>query len=179
VFGGIAGDSMARWVRGQDHAVPDRQRVEQALAYALAPMSRRGGDLHALRERLSACMWDDAGIVRDAAGLARAADTLDTLHEDLHRIGVAGSSRAYNLTWHDWLNLDNLIHVSQAIVRAAVAREDSRGAHYREDFPDVRDVEHSWFSVVRVRDGAMDVERRPVAFTRVRPGQTLLEAAPA
>jgi len=179
VFGGIAGDSMARWVRGQDFAAPDTGRIDQALSYALAPMARRGGDLHALRERLSTCMWDDAGIVRDAAGLARAADTLESLHEELHRIGVAESSRAFNLTWHDWLNLDNLIQVSRAVVRAAVAREDSRGAHYREDFPEVRDVEHSWFSVVRMRDGQIEVQRQPVAFTRVRPGQTLLEPAAA
>jgi len=174
VFGGIAGDAMARWVPGQDWAEPDPAVVQAALARARAPLGRRGGDLHALREQLSTVMWDDAGIVRDAAGLNRALVALGELRAALDRAGVTEATRAYNMTWHDWLNLDSLVHVSEAIVRAALAREDSRGAHFRSDFPDVRDLEHSWFSVVSQRGAAMDVSRRPVQFTRVRPGQTLL-----
>ncbi|MCD0506138.1 succinate dehydrogenase/fumarate reductase flavoprotein subunit, partial [Bordetella petrii] len=139
-----------------------------------APLGRPGGDLHALRERLSSVMWDDAGIVRDAAGLNRALDALGGLRADLEALGVAHGTLAYNMAWHDWLNLDSLIHVSEAIVRAALAREDSRGAHFRTDHPDVRDLEHSWFSVVTQAETTMQVSRQPVRFTRVRPGQTLL-----
>jgi len=174
VFGGIAGDSMARWVPGQDWAEPDPAVVQAAVARIQAPLGRRGGDLHALREQLASVMWDDAGIVRDAAGLNRTLVALGELRAGLDRAGVTEATRAYNMTWHDWLNLDSLVHVSEAIVRAALAREDSRGAHFRSDFPDVRDLEHSWFSVVSQRGGAMDVSRRPVRFTRVQPGQTLL-----
>lgn len=177
VFGGIAGDSMARWAAGRGLSEPDMARVEAAMAAACAPLERRGGDLHALRERLSECMWNDAGIVRDAAGLRRALQGLDGIAADLSRAGVAGSDRAFNLTWHDWLNLDNLVQVSRVIVHAALAREDSRGAHFREDYPQVRDLERSWFSVVTLRDGALQVDRQPVAFTRVQPGQSLLAQA--
>lgn len=180
VFGGIAGDSMARWVAaGADWAEPDMGRVQAAVAAACAPLSRPAGDLHALRERLSECMWNDAGIVRDELGLKRAMQELADISEALHRIGAAGSERAFNLTWHDWLNLDSLVQVSRAIVHAALAREDSRGAHFREDYPQVRDLEHSWFSVVTLRDGQLQVERQPVAFTRVRPGQSLLDGQAA
>jgi len=174
VFGGIAGDSMARWAAGRALAEPDRDRVAAAVQAACAPLARRGGDLHALRERLSECMWDDAGIVRDAAGLARAQAQLEDIAAELRESGVAEPQRAFNLTWHDWLNLDSLVQVSRAIVQAALAREDSRGAHFREDYPEVRDLEHSWYSVVTLRDGALRVDRQPVAFTRVRPGQSLL-----
>lgn len=180
VFGGIAGDSMARWVAaGADWAEPDMDRVQAAVAAACAPLSRPAGDLHALRERLSECMWNDAGIVRDELGLKRAMQELADISEALHSIGAAGSERAFNLTWHDWLNLDSLVQVSRAIVHAALAREDSRGAHFREDYPQVRDLEHSWFSVVTLRDGQLQVERQPVAFTRVRPGQSLLDGQAA
>lgn len=175
VFGGIAGDTMGRWAPGQDWAEPDQRAVQAAMARTLAPLARRGGDLHALREQLSNVMWDDAGIVRDAEGLQRALAALAQLRGELDSVGVAESGRAYNMTWHDWLNLDSLVHVSEAIVRAALAREDSRGAHFRADYPDVRDLEYSWFSVVSQQDGAMQVERHPVQFTRVRPGQTLLQ----
>ncbi|MDM9558247.1 L-aspartate oxidase [Bordetella petrii] len=179
VFGGIAGDAMARWTPGQSWAEPDPAALQQALARAQAPLGRRGGDLHGLRERLSSIMWDDAGIVRDAAGLNRALAALAGLREELDHVGVADTGRAFNMTWHDWLNLDSLVHVSEAIVRAALAREDSRGAHFRADFPEARDLEHSWFSVVAQRGDSMEVSRRPVRFTRVRPGQTLLAQAAA
>jgi class 3 adenylate cyclase len=106
-------------------------------------------------------MWDDAGIVRDAAGLARAARTLESLRDELASIGVADSERAFNLTWHDALNLDNLIAVSRIIVAAATARENSRGAHYRTDFPDEGHLATSAFVRVRERER----ERR---FTRHR-----------
>jgi fumarate reductase flavoprotein subunit len=129
-----------------------------------------------MREQLHTTMWDDAGIVRDAASLARASEALDILARELahYALPAAARDRAFNLTWHDWLNLSNLVAVSRAIVRAAVAREDSRGAHFRADFPETGPLEQSAFIRVRQRDGALGVESVPVRFTRVRPGETLL-----
>ena len=66
--------------------------------------------------------------------------------------------------------------MSRAIVRAAAARENSRGAHYRSDFPDDGDLATSTFVRVRQREGGLDVEAVPVRFTRVRPGASLLAA---
>ena len=94
-------------------------------------------------------------------------------------LGISGGDLRYNLTWHDWLNLDSLLTVSESIRAAAAAREDSRGAHFREDFPGTGDLERSAFSRVRLSDPALDacqVSWEPVRFTRVRPGQTLLAA---
>jgi fumarate reductase flavoprotein subunit len=79
--------------------------------------------------------------------------------------------------WHDWLNLKNLVAVSRVIAVSALAREDSRGAHFREDFPDTGALDTSHYIVVRQRGDALDLSREPVRFTRVTPGQTLLAAA--
>jgi fumarate reductase flavoprotein subunit len=171
---------MPEWVRrnGIFHE-PDAATVEKAVACATAPLGRPAGDINAIREKLYDVMWDDVGIIRDAASLQRAEAALDELEERLDATGVGSADLAFNLTWHDWLNLKNLLLVSKAIRASAVAREDSRGAHYRSDFPDVRDLDRSRYTCVSWRDGRFETTARPVAFTRVRPGETLLKEAAA
>ncbi len=179
VFGGIAGDTIAAWLaRDGGWREPDAAALDAAVARAEAPFARKRTDpgaLESIRERLYDVMWDDAGIVRDVAGLARAAVALERLGTELAGTGLPDAQRAFNLTWHDALNLANLIAVSRAIVRAAQAREDSRGAHYRSDYPGTGDLATSAFVRVRQRDRGLDAEAVPVRFTRVAPGATLLE----
>ena len=176
VFGGIAGDAIPGWIKagGAFHA-PDEDAIARAIAACRSPLARPAGDLSPNRERLYDLMWDEVGIVRDAASLERAAGALDELEARLDGIGVDGANLAFNLTWHDWMNLKNLILVSKSIRFAAVAREDSRGAHYRSDFPDVRDLEHSRYTCVTWKDGRFDISMQAVQFTRVKPGATLLK----
>jgi fumarate reductase flavoprotein subunit len=178
VFGGIAGDAMGRATAGMDSWVePDDDAIAAAVAVARAPLARPPGDVEAVREALHELMWEDGGIIRDAASLGRAEAGLADLDAGLDRIGVDPSNLAFNLTWHDWLNLKNLVLVSQAIVVAAVARVDSRGAHYRVDFPDASDLESSRYTCVDLRGGRINVTTEPVSFTRVRPGETLIRNA--
>jgi len=180
VFGGIAGDVMAAWTpREGEWREPEPGALDAAEALARFPLGRPAGDLERVRESLYDVMWNDVGILRDAAGLARAAARLEELRAELDATGVAGDDLRYNLTWHDWLNLSSLLTVSSAICAAAAAREDSRGAHFREDFPQAGDLAHSAYSRVRLAGGRLDIEWKRVRFTRVRPGQTLLAEVPA
>ena len=181
VFGGIAGATMAEWVaRNRALHAADAVSVDAAVARAETPFAVRAGtgDLESIRERLYTAMWDDAGIVRDAEGLGRAEGALATLAAELGRYALppAGRDRAFNLAWHDWLNLQSLIEVSRVIVRAARARQNSRGAHYRRDFPDAGDLLRSTYTRVRLREGMLYCDAVPVRFTRVRPGESLLAA---
>ena len=187
VFGGIAGDSIVQWLAGErEFREPDRGLVHAAWARARAALLT-GPDpatdaLERIRERLFDTMWDDAGIVRDRAGLDRAASALAGLARELHgyRLPAVARDPAYNLAWHDWLNLTSLVEVSRAIVVAAQTRENSRGAHFRSDFPGPGDLEASAFTrVTAAPDGALRVALQPVRFTRVRPGESLLETAQA
>ena len=178
VFGGLAGDAMATFARTQGaHADPDPAAAEAALERIEAPFRRPAGDIEAIRERLYGAMWDDVGILRTAAGLSRGLGVLDDLDGALDSTGVAGGNRAYNLTWHDWLNLKNLVLVSKSIAAAALAREDSRGAHFREDFPETSDLATSRYTVARLAGKEIAVATEPVRFTRVSPGETLLREA--
>jgi fumarate reductase flavoprotein subunit len=178
VFGGLAGDALAPFVAAEGAmAEPDAAALEAAAAHALAPFDRPAGDINAVRDRLYDVMWDDAGIVRTRDSLERALGALDELAAELEQVGLPEQNRAFNLSWHDWLNLENLILVSRAICHAAIARENSRGAHFREDFPDAGDLETSYYTVARLAESDIAVTTEGVEFTRVRPGQSLIAAA--
>jgi fumarate reductase flavoprotein subunit len=175
VFGGIAGDIMAPFVRREGALVPpDQGTIDEAIDRALRPFDAPSADLNQLRERLASVMWDDVGIIRDEGALRRAAGELDDLAAELGATGIPDQLRAFNLTWHDWLNLESQITVARAICAAALAREDSRGAHYRSDHPETGDLGQSAYTSVCLASGRIEVDLLPVAFTRVRPGQTLL-----
>jgi fumarate reductase flavoprotein subunit len=175
VFGGVAGDRVAGWIaRRAAHEPPDAGAIERAIASAQRPFTRPAANLAPLRNRLYELMWDDVGILRTRASLEHGRAALAALREELLATGVADGNRAFNLTWHDWLNLDSLIQVSAVITAAALAREDSRGAHFREDHPQTGDLPASQYTQVG-RDGeTLNVSFAPVHFTRVRPGESLL-----
>jgi fumarate reductase flavoprotein subunit len=178
VFGGIAGDTMPRWIATNGgHRAPDESVLEAEVARALDPFTRKGGNLNALRERLLDTMWDDVGVVRDRPGLDRGIAALADIEAELLETGVLDDGRAFNLTWHDWLNLRSLTEVSRVIALAAGKRENSRGAHFRSDFPGEGDLATSRFTVARQTTGGLELTDEPVEFTHVRPGETLLQAA--
>ena len=119
-------------------------------------------------------MWDEVGVMRTEAGLKRGLGRIAEISDALGDVGVAADNLAFNLTWHDWLNLRSLCDISEVITKAALARENSRGAHYREDFPDAGAMEDSYFTIARQVDSAVEVGREDVQFTIVRPGETVL-----
>ena len=176
VFGGIAGERMPAWIaESGGFRDPDESLLSAEAERCLHPFSRKAGDVNALRERLMDLMWDEVGVVRDAAGLARGLAGLDAIEAELLDTGIAEGARAFNLTWHDWLNLRSLVETSRVIALAAQRRQNSRGAHYRSDFPEPGDLATSTYTVVRRAGEALAITDEPVRFTRVRPGESLLE----
>ena len=178
VFGAVAGDTMAQWVRDQDFRAPDGAAIDAAIAVCESPFNRKSSvNLEGLRETLYDVMWDKVGIIRDAAGLAQAERALAGIDAELERCSLPDANRAFNLTWHDWLNLRSLVAVSRVITAAAIARTDSRGAHFRSDFPQTGSLEGSSFTSLRLEGRELQIAMKPVAFTRVRPGESLLKNA--
>jgi fumarate reductase flavoprotein subunit len=121
-------------------------------------------------------MWDEVGVVRDRASIERGIAEVEQIEAELLTTGVTDGDRRFNLTWHDWLNLRSLCEVSRVIALAALRRENSRGAHFRSDFPEPGDLITSTFTVARQRggDGRIEISEQPVQFTHVKPGETLL-----
>ena len=177
VFGGIAGEEMANWVVSQSLHECNMEEVRASIKAHEAPLERPAGDIESIRDALAECMWDDVGISRTKESLLRARMKLDQLDQQLHQMGVGDIQREYSITWQDWMNLSNLILVSKSVTEAALARENSRGAHYREDFPDAGSLEESYFTAVHLQSRGLKIENRPVQFTMVRPGETILVEA--
>jgi fumarate reductase flavoprotein subunit len=179
VFGGVAGDAMASFVASHKGALPEPDKAALAAAQerAFAGFGRKGGDLEGVRRTLLTTMWEDAGILRTGEGLERVQATLAALSRDIVRMGTGSADRAFNLTFMDRLNLENLILVSRSIVASALAREDSRGAHFREDFPHTSELSTSRYTVAKLEGETLSTALAPVHFTRVRPGESLLREA--
>lgn len=177
VYGGVAGDVMGIDIRKMNHARDaDEKILELEIERAIYPFAKPPGNIGELRHALQNAMWDYVGVIRSAAGMNKAVRKIFEISTELMQMGVAGGGRAFNLTWHDWLNLRSLCDVSEVIAKAGLERENSRGAHYRDDFPNAGNLEKSYFTCARKRDSELFLDRKPVQFTIVRPGQTLLSA---
>ena len=175
VFGGIAGDSMAAYVRKTPlWREPDRRVIAQGIARAEAPFAQSAGPIHELRDALSQTMWSHVGVLRQQKAMEQGLQEIGSHHAALKTLGVADGDRRYNVTWHDWLNLESLLDVYKVITVSALSRENSRGAHFREDFSEPGDLHTSCYTRVAAKDGDIQLEMVPVSFEIVQPGESLL-----
>jgi succinate dehydrogenase flavoprotein subunit len=163
VFGKRAGEYAAEFAKGQKPGRVDERQVDRAAEVALAPFERPDEENpYKIQADLQRTMQDLVGIVRQEPEMRRALDCLTTLSARAERASVAGH-REYNTGWHTALDLANLLTVSEAITRSAIARTESRGAHFREDYPEKDPSLGRVNIVVRKReDGTMDVTAAPI-----------------
>jgi len=176
VYGGVAGDVMGADIRKMGALRdPDETVLAAEIARACRPLARTPGNVQALRHKLQEAMWDDVGVMRTGPGMERGLRKIAEIRAELLETGVDGSNLAFNLTWHDWLNMASLTDISEVIAKAGLARENSRGAHFREDFPEPGALESSYFTVARQSGDTVEVGREDVQFTIVRPGETILQ----
>jgi succinate dehydrogenase / fumarate reductase, flavoprotein subunit len=166
VFGKRAGDFAAQFARDHGSAAIDSSQVDEAGRRALAPFERaaaaNGGGPYQVMQELQAMMQELVGIVRRGPEMERALEGIEQLRERAARVGVVGN-REYNPGWHTALDLDNLLTISEAVARAAVERKESRGGHFRDDYPE-KDAAYGKFNIVirRGQDGRMQLSRAPI-----------------
>ena len=176
VYGAIAGDSMAAYVNANEHWKDENQlSIEQGVARAETPFGKKPDHISNLRDELYQTMWDKVGILRNQTDLISARDELNAQSNALLDTGLPDGERQFNLTWHDWLNMQSLFDISKVITDAALAREDSRGAHYREDYPETGDLDSTSYIRTSGHPDTLTTESVPVEFSIVKPGQSLIE----
>jgi len=137
----------------------------------VAPLDRGEGEsLYKLQQQLRDVMWEHVGLIRSAAGLKSALKEIEEIGQRATAAPVPGGP-AYNLAWQDWLNLQSQAVAAWLIARSALERNESRGAHYRSDYP-VPGSELYSVSVGADDSSGLRVWTEPVKLTRLSPSGT-------
>jgi len=164
VFGKRAGEYAAAFAQANGAAGIDDAQVARAIGEALRPFERgtAGENPYAVQHDLQQTMQGLVGIVRTESEMREAVDRIAAFRERAAAAGVAGH-REYHAGWHTALDLQNLLDVSEAIARSALERRESRGGHFREDFPDkAPEFGKVNIAVRRGEDGTAQVSRVPI-----------------
>jgi len=164
VFGRRAGEFAAKFAAERARPAPAASDADGAVRQALAPFDRTGGGEapYAIQHELQQMMQRLVGIVRQEAEMREALDGVRRLRQHAATVGVQGN-REYNPGWHTALDLDSLLTISEAITLAAIERKESRGGHFRDDYPD-KVGEYAKFNIIvrKAPDGSMQLERRAI-----------------
>jgi succinate dehydrogenase / fumarate reductase flavoprotein subunit len=164
VFGRRAGRYAAEFAKshGANGVTIDEAQLQTTAKAALAAFNRgaSGANPYQIQYDLQEAMQDLVGIVRTENEMQQALNKIADLQTRADQVGITGH-RQYNNGWHTAIDLSSLLFVSEAITRAALLRKESRGAQFREDFPN-KDAEWGKHNIVvkRAADGAMLVEKR-------------------
>jgi succinate dehydrogenase / fumarate reductase flavoprotein subunit len=167
VFGKRAGEFAAKFAKEKGAGKINDAEAEAAARRALEPFERGAKTPNAegpyqVQYDLQDMMQELVGIVRREDEMARALDGIGKLVARASQVGVQGN-REYNPGWHTAIDLNNLLTVSEAITRSAMDRKESRGGHFREDFPNKDPQAQKYNTVVwKGKGGAMQVRREPI-----------------
>jgi succinate dehydrogenase / fumarate reductase flavoprotein subunit len=162
VFGRRAGEFAAKFAKDHGAASVNSVAADAAVKRALEPFSRTGEGPYQVQFELQDLMQDNVGIVRREEEMQHALTALEGFKARAKNVAVQGH-REYNPGWHTAVDLDNLLTVSEAIARAALDRRESRGGHFRDDYP-AKDKAYGTFNTIITRgpSGEMQLERRSI-----------------
>jgi succinate dehydrogenase/fumarate reductase flavoprotein subunit len=172
VFGAIAGEAACDQAVALGLVPLDPEHVSGIERAALRPLDGGGDDdPFDVRSQLEEVMWQNVGLVRSETSLTDALRVITGLRERALRTTVP-HFRRLNLAWTEALDLINLLQVAELVTRSALARRESRGAHYRSDFPET-DNDH-WLRNLHLRradDDSVELWGEPVRFTHLAPSE--------
>jgi len=166
VFGKRAGEFAAVYAREHGPVAIDGTQVEEAERAALAPFERvasvNGSGAYQVQQELQSLMQELVGIVRNEPEMKQALEAIEQLKDRAAAVGVVGN-REYNPGWHTAIDLANLLTISEAITRSAIERKESRGGHFREDYPE-KDPAYGKINLVTRKgpDGEMQLVGEPI-----------------
>ena len=169
VYGARVGDFVSGWIKTASHDSPRPEQIADAEKAANQFLERKQGESPwTLREELGRVTWEKVGIVRHGDKLKSALSDIGCLQKRAEQVATPGG-RAFNLTWQQALDMRSMLIASELIARSALLRQESRGAHYREDFQQL-DNENWLKNIYLARDGAgVKSWTEPVKMTKLQP----------
>jgi succinate dehydrogenase / fumarate reductase flavoprotein subunit len=175
VFGKRAGEFAAKFAKEHGAGKINTADVDRTAKQALEPFERQGAGPYQVQHELQGMMQKLVGIVRLEHEMQEALHEIGKLQQQARHVAVYGN-REYNGGWHTALDLPNLLTVSEAITRAAIERKESRGAHFRDDYPE-KSGEYAQFNIVirQGPDGEMQVTRESLPGLRPELKQVIEE----
>jgi succinate dehydrogenase / fumarate reductase flavoprotein subunit/fumarate reductase flavoprotein subunit len=172
VFGRLTGKAMADYIgKGEDIPAADATQAKALTAAYGKPFDRDKGPAHfEVRDRLRELNWTHVGIVRSEKGLSEAIDEMASLCEEAERVRLEGPM-TYNMAWNEWINLLNMLDVSKMVAHSALHRDETRGAHAREEYPE-QDDKNGLFNIFleKGENGRPVIRKRPADLKYIKPG---------
>ncbi|MHA1526477.1 MAG: FAD-binding protein, partial [Promethearchaeota archaeon] len=171
VFGKIAGSSASDFAIKASFPKLDRDLIEKEYLRIIAPLERKeGASSSTQKSDLQKLMWDKAGIVRNDQGLNEALQFIKNQQEIANStLFVNNKATRYNTEWISALELHDMLIVAEMIVRSAIIRRESRGAHYRLDYPSLNNEDYFVNFVIKQENDQMVIEKMPVVITKWIP----------
>jgi succinate dehydrogenase / fumarate reductase flavoprotein subunit len=170
VFGRRGGKKMAEYMRQID--MPALPPNPDATAQHMVDRLLRGGGTERagpIRSELQELMFNDVFVVRNAKGLEQAAQGMRALKERYARLSIQDRGRTFNTDLMEALELGFMLDCAELVTAGALAREESRGGHYREDFPERDDVNWLKHTLAYLEPEGIRMSSKPVTITRFQP----------
>jgi len=167
VFGQRAGEYASKFAKQNSLGAIDAGKLASAEQWALRPFERNGPENpYVIQHKLQDLMQDLVGIVRQEDEMLQALERIRELDQASDAVSVDGN-REYNAGWHTALDLHNLLTVSEIVTRAALDRKESRGAHFRDDYP-AKDEQAGKFNILARKgpNGEVQLTREPIPAMR-------------
>lgn len=173
IYGGRAGRTAAELAVSRTDQVPHKDQVENSKNRAFAPLRReQGEDPMRLTDELKQTMWEGCGLVRNEERLLSAGRKIKEISERLGEVSAPGGVAA-NRAWQEALDLENQLTVARTMIESALARKESRGSHYRDDYPDRDDVDYLHYIIAcRDENEELELSTRPVNLKYLSPSDT-------
>ena len=168
VQGAISGRAAAEYARGVEFSKIDEEQVNTLQKKLLKPLERRDGvKTFEFKKQIQKLAWENVGVLRSGSYLGEALKEIQRMkEEDLPRVWSGAKERVYNREWVESIQVENLLTLLEAIARSALMREESRGAHYRKDFP--KTDNRNWLKNIIIKNvnGKIELTTRPVVVTQ-------------
>ncbi|MBB5252917.1 succinate dehydrogenase flavoprotein subunit [Sulfurisphaera ohwakuensis] len=171
VFGRETGRAVVEFLKSYTEPSSDIDKEAEKMidsAYEVVK-SESGVHFGEILERLRDTMWDYVGVFRDENGLKTALSEIMKLREDMKKMYVLDKSKVYNTEFYNALELKNMLDLALVIATSALNRKESRGAHYRLDYPERDDQNWLKHTIAYLRGNSVEITYKPVKMTKWKP----------